>query len=145
MDMPPYLRHHNPFIYFTDVIGTAQAANLVPFSQFSADLMAGQLPNFSFVAPNSRHDAHDCPDGAQSCSDNARLSAADTWLQQNIGPLLNDANFQRSGLLIIVFDEGQMSDLQNGGGHVAMVIAGTGVKKAFQSTVQHDHAGLLRW
>ncbi|MGZ4812372.1 MAG: alkaline phosphatase family protein [Terriglobales bacterium] len=143
-DKYPYVRHHNPFTYFTDVIGTAQAANLVPFPQFSADLSAGQLPNFSFIIPNLQHDGHDCLDGGTTCSDNDKLAAADTWLQQNIGPVLNDPNFQASGLLIVVFDEGALSDLAGGGGHVAMVMAGTGVKKGFVSNVSHDHAALLR-
>jgi acid phosphatase len=143
-DVYPYMRHHNPFSYFTDVIGSAQANNLVPFSQFTADMAAGQLPSFSFVAPNAVHDAHDCPDGTQNCADNVKLTAADTWLQQNISPLLSDANFQKSGLLIVVFDEGQTTDVDGGGGRVAMIMAGTGIKAGFQSTTQHEHAGLLR-
>ncbi len=144
-DVFPYVRHHNPFTYFSDVAGTTEANNLVPFSQFSADLAAGQLPNYSFVIPNVVHDAHSCPDGTLNCADSVRLSAADTWLQQNIAPLLADANFQSSGVLIVVFDEGQLSDVSGGGGHVAMVMAGTGVKTRFQSTAQHEHAGLLRF
>src|SRR5581483_7193327 len=39
-DVYPYWKHHNPFAYFSDVIGTSQAANIVPFSQFSSDLAA---------------------------------------------------------------------------------------------------------
>jgi acid phosphatase len=143
-DVYPYLRRHNPLSYLSDVVGTAQAGNLAPFSQLAPDLVAGQLPNFAFVAPNAEHDAHDCPDGTQNCSDTVKLSAADAWLQQNIAPVLNDSNFQKSGLLIVVFDEGNMLDLQGGGGHVAMVMAGSGVKKGFQSNAQHDHASLLR-
>jgi phosphatidylinositol-3-phosphatase len=144
VDVYPYARRHNPFTFLTDVIGTALANNLVPFSQFSTDLAAGQLPNFSFIEPNLQHDAHDCPDGTQKCSDNVKLGAADSWLQQNIAPLLSDANFQSSGLLIVVFDEGQNSDVDHVGGHVAMVMAGTGVKKGFQSNQPHEHAGILR-
>lgn len=140
----PYLRRHNPLSYMSDVVGTAQAANLAPFSQFSADLAAGRLPNFSFVVPNAEHDAHDCPDGSSNCADSVRLGTADTWLQQNIGPLLSDAGFQQSGLLIVVFDEGPDIDVQGGGGHVPMVMAGTGVKLGLRSSSRHDHAGLLR-
>ncbi len=143
-DVFPYVRHHNPFSYFSDVIGTAQATNLVPFSQFSSDLSAGQLPTFSFVVPNLLHDAHNCPDGTTTCADSLKLSTADTWLQQNIDPVLSSPTFQKSGLLIVVFDEGQLSDLSGGGGHVAMVMAGTGVKSGFQSTTHYDHAALLR-
>src|SRR4051794_33074075 len=31
-DVYPYLRHHNPFTYFSDVKGTSQAGKVVPFS-----------------------------------------------------------------------------------------------------------------
>jgi len=143
-DKYPYVKHHNPFAYFTDVIGTDQAANIVPVSQFASDLAAGQLPNFSFIIPNLQHDAHDCPDGAGSCPDNNKLAAADAWLKANIDALLNDANFQKSGLLLVTFDEGSLSDIAGGGGRVATVLAGAGVKKGFQSNTTHDHAALFR-
>jgi phosphatidylinositol-3-phosphatase len=143
-DKYPYVKHHNPFPYFTDVIGSPQAANIVPVSQLTADLAAGQLPNFAFIIPNLLHDAHDCPSVAASCPDNDKLAAADAWLKANIDPLLNDPGFQKSGLLIVTFDEGVQSDTAGGGGHIATVIAGTGVKKGFQSITSHDHAALLR-
>ncbi len=143
-DVFPYVRHHNPFAYLSDVKNTSQADNVVPFSHFSMDLAAGQLPNFSFVIPNELDDAHNCPDGAQVCNADPKLRAADKWLQQNIDPLFSDPGFQSSGLLVVVFDESVLSDTAGGGGHIAMVMAGTGVKKGFQSTTTHDHAALLR-
>ena len=131
-DVLPYVRHHNPMSYFSDVVGTAQANNLVPFTQFAADLKAGQLPDFSFVAPNLNDDAHD-----------GTLAQADTWLQSNIGPLLADPQFQQNGLLIIVFDEAETTDTANGGGHVAMIAVGPLVKKGFQSSILYQHQNLL--
>lgn len=130
--LPLYLRHHVPVSYFSDVVGTAQANNLVPFTQFAADLKAGQLPDFSFVTPNTQDDAHD-----------GTLAQADTWLQANIGPLLADPQFQQNGLLIIVFDEAATSDSTNGGGHVAFVAVGPLVKKGFQSSALYQHQNLL--
>ncbi len=145
-DSGGYLRHHNPFVFFSDVLNSpAQAANVVPFSQFSADLANGSLPNFSFVVPNARHDAHDCPNGGGNCSDNEMLSAADQWLQANLSPLLTNPAFQSSGVLIVVFDESQLTDLTNGGGHIAMVMAGSRVKRNFQSSTTFDHASTLRF
>src|SRR5581483_7271279 len=103
-----YLKRHDPFSYFSDVINDSnEAAHLVPFSQFSADLAANSLPNFAFVAPNINDDAH-----------NGTLQQADSWLKANIGPLVGSTQFQQDGLLIIVFDEGDPFDLQNVGGHV---------------------------
>src|SRR5205823_7730677 len=122
-DVYPYLRHHNPFTYFSDVKGTSQANNVVPFSQFSSDLAAGNLPDFSFIIPNALNDAHD-----------GTLAAADQWLSANIGLLVGSPSFQNSGLLIIVFDESVITDLSHTGGHVAALIVGPHVKDRYQST-----------
>jgi phosphatidylinositol-3-phosphatase len=148
-DVLPYVRHHNPFAYFSDVEGadgqhpTAQAANIVPFTQLAADMGANALPNFGFVAPNLDDDAHDCPGGGTSCPDSTRLSAADTWLKNNIDPLIKSPAFA-NGVLIITFDEGDSTDLANVGGQVATVILGTHVKMGFRSTTFFQHQSTLR-
>lgn len=69
-----------------------------------ADLANNQVPNYSFIVPNSQDDAHDCPGGASTCSDSRKLSAADQWLQSNIN-ILQSSMLQTDGLLIIVFDD----------------------------------------
>jgi len=104
----------------------------VPFTQFATDLAAGNLPAYSFVAPNLCNDAHDCP-----------LATADQWLQTNIDPLVNNTAFQRDGLLVIVFDEAN-SDATNGGGHVACVIVSPKAKRGYQGTGVYQHQSLLR-
>src|SRR5215470_9130355 len=117
-DVYPYARHHNPFSFFSDVVNSSvQKQNLVPFGQFSKDLSNNQLPNYSFVVPNLLDDAHD-----------GSLNQADQWLQANIDPLLSNAAFQQDGLLVIVFDEGFDTDTAGGGGQVAAVLIGPGVK-----------------
>jgi acid phosphatase len=128
-----YLRRHNPLSYFSDVVNSSvQAMNLVPFTQFATDLNNNQLPDFSFVVPNAVDDAHD-----------GTLAQADTWLQTNIAPLINNAAFQKNGLLLIVFDEAETTDTTNGGGHVAMVAVGPLVKQG-QSAVLYQHENLLK-
>src|SRR5712671_4509830 len=92
-----YLKRHNPFAYLSDVTGsTTQAANIVPFSQLSADLAAGSMPNFLYVLPNSQNDAHDCPGGGSSCSEDRKLAAADAWLKANIDPVITSPKFGNS-------------------------------------------------
>ena len=133
-DAYPYSKHHNPLAYLTDVTGsTVQVKNLAPFSQFSTDLGNNQLPNFSFVVPNLLDDAHD-----------GSLSAADLWLQQNMGPLLANTAFQADGLLIIVFDEAGSADTTNGGGHVAAIIVSAKARRGYSSTTTYQHQSLLR-
>ena len=144
-DVPPlYLKQHNPFSYLSDVLNSStQAANMAPFSQFSADLASGNLANFVYIAPNSQNDAHDCPGGAASCADTDRLAAADTWLKNNIDPLIQSPNFGNS-LLIITWDESVNTDAANGGGQVATVLVGPHTRSAFRSTMTHQHQDTLR-
>jgi acid phosphatase len=144
-DSYPYLARHNPFSYFSDVRNSSvQRQNLVPFTQFAADLANNQLPVFSYIVPNAEHDAHDCPSGGQICSDSLKLSTADTWLKNNLGPLLSSSEFQKDGLLIVVFDEAATSDSSQRGGHVAMLVLGPAVKSAYQSSTFYQHQNTLR-
>lgn len=144
-DQGLYLRHHDPFSFFSDVQqSAAQAANIVPFSAMTADLASGALPNYSFIVPNALDDAHSCVDGSTtSCALAGRLQIADQWLQNNIAPLLASSAFQQSGLLIITFDESAI-DLTNGGGRVATVLVGSRVKPGYAgNTTSYDHRSLL--
>jgi phosphatidylinositol-3-phosphatase len=143
-DVYPYLKHHNPFAYLSDVLDSSpQAANIVPLTQLGADLGSASLPNFAFIVPNVQNDAHDCPGGAPSCADSAKLAAADAWLKANIDPLINSPAFA-NGVLIITWDEGDAADVANGGGQVATVLAGMRVRAGFRSTTFYQHQSVLR-
>jgi acid phosphatase len=112
---------------------TAQAANIVPFTQFAADLANNSLPNYSFIVPDVNNDAH-----------NGTLAAADSWLQSNIAPLIASSTFQNGGLLVIIFDESELNDLDHGGGQVLAVIVSSNSKPNFQSQTLYQHQSTLR-
>jgi acid phosphatase len=133
-DTAAYVKRHNPFSYFSDVVNSSsEKANLVPFTQFATDLANNHLPQFSFIVPDVNSDAH-----------NGTLAQADAWLQQNIAPLLSSSTFQADGILIIVFDEAQTSDAQGGGGHVPAVVIGPKVKAGYTSTTNYQHQSTLK-
>jgi phosphatidylinositol-3-phosphatase len=143
-DVYPYFKHHNPFAYMTDVLGSsAETANLAPFTQLASDMSAGALPNFAFIAPNAEDDGHDCPTGAPVCLDSDKLTAADNWLKNNIDPLIKSPALANS-VFVIVFDESLDVDVVNGGGKIAWVMAGSHVKSAFKSTTLYQHQSTLR-
>ena len=128
-----YARKHNVFALLSDVASDAtQRNNLVPFTQFAADLRNGTLPTFANIVPNLCNDAHDCS-----------LATADGWLQTNIDPLLQSATFRQDGLLIIVFDESSGDDT-NGGGRVVWIAVGPKVKPGYQSVTPYQHQSTLR-
>jgi len=132
-DVYPYVRHHNPFSYFSDVVNSSNEKNyLVPFSQFATDMKNSQLPQFSFIIPNQLNNAHD-----------GTLNQADAWLKTNIAPLISNSAFS-NGLLIILFDEADTSDSSHGGGHIAMLVISPKGKKAYKSTTFYQHQSALR-
>ncbi len=140
-----YVKRHNPFAYFTDVVNSSsERMNIVPVAQLQTDARTGRLPNLSFVVPNVAHDAH-----------NGGLATADKWLQTYIKPILATPYFQPggSGLLIVVFDESFTSDCRPSsnctqssspfGGRVAAIFAGPGAKTNKKSSSSYDHQNLL--
>jgi len=133
-DTGAYVRHHNPLTYYSDVVNSSvQRLNLVPFTQFATDLSNNQLPDFSFIVPNLNDDAH-----------NGTLGQADNWLKTHIAPLLSNPEFQKDGILIIQFDEGASTDTAHGGGHIATVMVGANVKKAYKSGKLYQEQNTLR-
>src|ERR1051326_5538249 len=143
-DVYPYFKHHDPFVYLTDVLSsTAEDHDVDPFSQLASDLAAGTVPDYAFIAPNAEDDAHDCPGGVASCTDDQKLAAADTWLKNNIDPLIHSPALSNS-VFIILFDEAVDTDTTNGGGKVAMVMVGAHVKAGFKSTTFYQHQSTLR-
>lgn len=140
-----YVKRHNPFAYFTDVINNAaQAQNIVPFTQFSGALSGGTTADFNYILPNQNNNMHDCPAGMITCTDVDKEKTADAWLNANLTPLLSNADFQQRGLLIITWDEAVDTDTTNGGGHIVTVVAGPKAKDAYRSTTFYQHQSLLR-
>jgi len=134
-DSGAYLVRHNPAKYYSDVINSPQLQqNMVPFTQFAADLAANKLPNYSIIVPNANNDAH-----------NGTLAQADTWLKTNVAPLLSNASFQTGGdgLLIITFDE---CDAAVGACNeqVYTAVIGPNVKRGFKSALFYKHENALR-
>jgi hypothetical protein len=143
-DSGAYLKQHNPFAYFSDVISdSTQAGNIVPFSQLATDIANGSVPDYAFLIPNVNDDAHDCPAGMSTCTDAQKLAVADQWLRSNIDPVIKSAIFQNS-LMVIVFDEGDLADVANFGGHVAAIIVSPKSKAGYQSTTLYQHQSVLR-
>ena len=129
-----FYTRHAPLPYYNDAQAAAQKVNIVPFTQFAADLAAGTLPAYSFVTPNGCDDGHDCP-----------ILTFDNWLKANIAPLLTNAQFvAQGGVLVITWDE-SANDNTNGGGRVQFVVAGPNVKKAYKSTTLYQEGSLCRW
>jgi Phosphoesterase family len=159
-----YVKRHDPFAYFTTVIrGTRdhppQKSNLVPFEpNFERDLQNRAFQNYSFIVPDIHNDGHDNAKTRReaACGDHAALQQIDQWLNRNIRPLVENADFKSNGLLIIVFDEacgrGPKADNRldpkrpslRGGGHIPVLIISSKTTPGTTSDQLLHHESILR-
>lgn len=138
-----YYRRHNGATWYSDILNNVDGsqAKIVDFSQFATDLANNALPQYSIIAPDGAHDAHDCPNGAAAC-----LQAADDFLNTNLTPLLSKSYFQAGGdgLLFITFDECGSGTNGGCGASVYTAVIGPSVKPNTVSTTSYKHENLLR-
>jgi hypothetical protein len=160
-----YAARHNPFVYFHSIIDTPSCtANDVPLTQLPVDLSHyGTTPNYVFITPNLCHDGHDSP-----CVDGepGGLISADEFLRQWVPQILASPAYQRDGLLLILFDEAELSGtnadasaccneipgpnsplpgiIGPGGGRVGAVVLSKYVRPGTAVTTPYNHYSLLR-
>lgn len=134
-----YAKKHNPFLYFTAIRNNPQRCqNVVPYSEFSPNLLGGSVPDFVWITPDLCHDGHDCS-----------LDQSDHWLASAVPPILHSAAFRQGGALFITFDEGANGATDGcchlaAGGQVYTLVASPLAKAGAQISVPFDHYSLLR-
>jgi hypothetical protein len=122
-----YYRKHEPFLSYKNVQSDpARCARIVNSSQFSADLAAGTLPNFSFYVPDINNDGHD-----------TGVAYADKWLSSTFSSLIDDPNFMKNNLFIVTYDEGSQ------GNQIYTVLYGDSVVAGTVSSQATGHYALL--
>ena len=144
-----YLKRHAPLIYFTDMADSSLKFDHVSTSVMAKDIANHTLPNFAFITPDGNHDLHNCAATLATC-----MQTADTWLKENIGPLLASPEFQPGGdgVLIIWSDEADLSTdnrcsatvLTGCGGRIVVGMIGPQVKAGYRSTRLYHHQSVLR-
>jgi hypothetical protein len=155
---------HNPFHYFTRYGTTTgkwcSTANLstegvVPYpgsSGLISALDATNAPDFVYLEPNDCDEMHgDTNTGSTCASDTQRqlITAGDSWLSANIGPVIQSSWFMHNGIIIITWDEGASTDNTGccggvaTGGHVSTIVITSVNKGLGQYTSVGDHYGTL--
>jgi acid phosphatase len=123
-----YTRKHDPWTYYDNI----DHAREVPYSDLAADLAANALPNLVYVIPNNCHNSHN--NLTPGCS----ATAADTWLSQNLPPLINALG--PNGLLVLTWDE----DDSASGNRILTVFVGPHVIPGAVSNVSVSHYTMMR-
>lgn len=125
-----YVKALNPFVYFRSISGSASGcSNIVPLSNLSADLQAGNLPDFSWITPDLCQDTHHCSVGT-----------GDRFLSQLVPPLVQGLGAH--GALFILWDEGRTN--RGGGGHIPAIVVGPDVRPGTRITTRMNQYTALR-
>jgi hypothetical protein len=155
---------HNPFRYFTKYTtnsgGWCSSANqstegVLPYPGSSGLLTAlggANAPDLVWITPNDCHDMHGDTNSGSTCktSTNSQLiTAGDTWLNSNIGPVISSPWFSQNGIIIITWDESITSDTSGccggvaTGGHIPTIVVTSNNKGLGNFTGTGDHYGTL--
>jgi hypothetical protein len=116
------------FLDYADVQkDKTRCAHIVNATEFDADLAAQSLPQFMLYIPNNNDDGHD-----------TSVAAADTFMQNRFGHLLDDPKFMAGTLFVVLFDEGHFSNV------IYVSFNGAGVRPGATSDVRRNHYDMLR-
>jgi hypothetical protein len=144
-----YVAHHNPFVYFGNIVNNStRCSSVVPsgtsggatscgtpvttsaISSLVSDLN-GTAPNFSWLTPNRIDDSHDCS-----------VQQANSWLSVVLPAILTTKTFEIdvSATVVITFDEPTTGTY--GTTPVYFVVAGPGARPSYISSTKFTH---LNW
>lgn len=119
----PYFAKHNPFVFFTNVPGSAW----VPYTAQTT------WPNCAWIIPNVRHDMHNGTDSAD------KVKRGDLWLSQEMPDIIAYCN-ENNGLLILTMDEGPRTNKN----HIFTLLIGNREAQGALEGTRVDHYSMLR-
>lgn len=139
-----YAAKHDPFVFFQDVAGappssgnTNCASHHKPLSDLAGDITGNAVAQYNFVTPNLCHDMHGAGGCPQSNTDAANIQAGDTWLKDNLQPMIDYA-IAHDGYVFVIWDEGS-STLK-----IPFIAIGKNVKVKYSGSVAYTHSSLLK-
>jgi len=139
-DTSDYTVHHNPFVYFDDVVNSSNppcTSVVRPFNELANDLSHNTVAHYNFITPSDCHNMHD------SCGPNYnRIKQGDDWLAANLPVILNSTAYRNNGLVIVVWDEGAGATAD---GPIGCIILSPLAKGAgYHNANEYTHSATLR-
>ncbi len=146
-----YASKHDPFLNFAHVQhNPTELQHIVPDTQLFSDLQSGNVPNFSFIAPDQCHDMH----GTASCTgDAALLQAGDAYVASVVSAITSSSMWTNgNNAIVITWDENDFSPVgvtgccgaNPGGGHVATIVIANHGPRGVQDATPYNHYSLLK-
>jgi hypothetical protein len=136
-DTTLYVRHHNPWIYYSDIVGNASLCNshVVGFPPLWSAVNSSNFPNFAWITPNQKDDGHD-----------TGVAGADKWLA-NWLPSVQAQPWYTHTAIFVTYDESVKSDTSGyrglNGGHIYFTAVSPFTKGISNFTQNSTHFSLL--
>jgi phosphatidylinositol-3-phosphatase len=155
-----YAAKHNPFVYFANVQSGVNPlnsyANVVDFNSLYGDLRSGNVPNYSFIAPNQCNDQHGrgnagafcnydpVSDGSQSGLNPALIYQGDVTVQRLVTAIHNSPAWREgNNAIVLLWDENDYSLKPNTNQVVAVVDTNYGSRQR-PSSRRYTHFSLVK-
>jgi hypothetical protein len=155
-----YAAKHNPFVYFRSTQeGTNRwntLKNSVGFEQLYADLGSGDVPSFSFIAPNQCNDQHGrgnagafcnfdpITDGSQAGLNPALIYQGDVTVERLVTAIHNSPAWRQGrNAIVLLWDENDYSLAPNANQVLTVVDTNYGLR-GVQSSRFYTHFSLLK-
>jgi len=131
-----YVVHHNPFVYFADVLDFSHCTNHVrPYGELAADLRNNTVARYNFITPNLTNDMHDLGAGYAN-----EMVEGDHWLSMELPKILASDAYRNNGAIFILWDEGSGCDPPIG----CIVLSPLAKGHAYSSAIPYTHSSTLR-
>ena len=155
-----YAVKHNPFAYFSSVqAGTnrhSSLKNVAGFETLYADLGSGDVPSYSFIAPNQCNDQHGrgnagafcnfdpVSDGSQAGLNPALIYLGDVTVQRVVTAIKGSSAWRRgNNAIVVLWDENDYSQAPNTNQVLTIVDTNYGVH-GVQNGQFYTHFSLLK-
>jgi Phosphoesterase family len=140
-----YVTKHNGIVNFANLQTPTELGKMFPYTQLSADLAAGSVPNFSYIVPDECHDMHGAPPW---CVDSGNTGTVQqSWLiaqgDKFVGSVVNlitSSSVWKSGnnVIVVTFDEGNTATSQ-----IATIVITNHGPRGVTDNTSYNHYSLL--
>src|SRR5215467_2661597 len=140
-----YVAKHNGIVNFANMQTPAEFGKMFPLSQFSVDLAAGTIPNFSYIVPNECNDMHGAPpwcvdsDNTGTVQQSSLIAQGDKFVGDLVNQITSSSTWQAgNNAIVITFDEGNRANSQ-----VLTIVVTSHGPRGLQDKTSFNHYSLL--
>jgi hypothetical protein len=140
-----YVAKHNGIVNFANMQNPTELGKMFPLAQFSADLAAGTVPNFSYIVPSECSDMHGAPpwcvdsDKTGTLQQSFLIAQGDAFVGNLVNEITSSSMWETgNNAVVITFDEGNTATAR-----VATIVIANHGPRGVTDKTNFNHFSLL--